>query len=218
MDPTLAEIMPPTGAARAGCDRLRGANLQRPRVRARSGLLHRDIKPANILVTKDDVVKAFRLRHRARRLAANDGADQTGPGDGKRVLHFAGAGARTRTSREFRSVQRRHRALSDAYRKASVYGRVAGDGSAQAYRRSGSDDRMRVPASSRRIGAIVNKLLQKRPENRFHSASEVATALREARERPSVAAYQITDDAPTQMIVQRVAAAPLADARSLHLN
>src|SRR5579883_3339473 len=32
------------------------------------------------------------------------------------------------------------------------------------------------------LAAIVNKLLQKQPENRFSSASEVATALREARE------------------------------------
>ncbi|HVA28313.1 MAG TPA: PASTA domain-containing protein, partial [Candidatus Baltobacteraceae bacterium] len=48
------------------------------------------------------------------------------------------------------------------------------------------------------LASIVNKLLQKRPENRFHSASEVATALREARERPSVAQYAISDDAPTQ--------------------
>ncbi|MBV8721039.1 MAG: PASTA domain-containing protein, partial [Candidatus Eremiobacteraeota bacterium] len=48
------------------------------------------------------------------------------------------------------------------------------------------------------LAAIVNKLLQKNPENRFSSASEVATALREARERPSVAAYEISDDAPTQ--------------------
>jgi eukaryotic-like serine/threonine-protein kinase len=47
------------------------------------------------------------------------------------------------------------------------------------------------------LAAIVNKLLQKNPENRFQSASQVATALREARERPSVAAYPIRDDAPT---------------------
>jgi serine/threonine-protein kinase len=49
------------------------------------------------------------------------------------------------------------------------------------------------------LGAIVNKLLQKRPENRFSSASEVATALREARERPGVAGFSIADDAPTQV-------------------
>jgi serine/threonine-protein kinase len=47
------------------------------------------------------------------------------------------------------------------------------------------------------LAAIVNRLLQKKPENRFQSASELATALREARERPSVAAYRISNDAPT---------------------
>ncbi|HTX58984.1 MAG TPA: PASTA domain-containing protein, partial [Verrucomicrobiae bacterium] len=37
---------------------------------------------------------------------------------------------------------------------------------------------------------------QKAPEHRFSSASEVASALREARERPSIAAYGIENDAP----------------------
>jgi serine/threonine-protein kinase len=46
------------------------------------------------------------------------------------------------------------------------------------------------------LASIVSKLLQKQPENRFGSASEVASALREARERPSFAAYSLVDDAP----------------------
>jgi serine/threonine-protein kinase len=50
------------------------------------------------------------------------------------------------------------------------------------------------------LASIVNKLLQKQPENRFQSASEVASALREARERPAVAAYSTFDDSPTQAI------------------
>ncbi len=48
------------------------------------------------------------------------------------------------------------------------------------------------------LAAIVNRLLQKNPQSRFQSASELATALREARERPSVAGYRIADDAPGQ--------------------
>jgi serine/threonine-protein kinase len=50
------------------------------------------------------------------------------------------------------------------------------------------------------IAAIVNRLLQKQPDHRFQSASEVASALREARERPAVAAYSTHDDSPTQPI------------------
>jgi serine/threonine-protein kinase len=46
------------------------------------------------------------------------------------------------------------------------------------------------------LAAIVNRLLQKNPQHRFQSASELATALREARERPSVASYRIANDAP----------------------
>ena len=104
-------------AARTGRDRLCGADLPAAwPTRIAQGLLHRDIKPANILVTKDDVVQALRLRHRARGLAANDGADQTRPGDGQRLLHFARAGARARSARDLRSLQRRRRALSDAHR------------------------------------------------------------------------------------------------------
>ncbi|MBV8530747.1 MAG: PASTA domain-containing protein, partial [Candidatus Eremiobacteraeota bacterium] len=49
------------------------------------------------------------------------------------------------------------------------------------------------------LAAIVNKLLQKRPENRFVSASELATALREARERPRVTALRIGDDSDTMI-------------------
>jgi serine/threonine-protein kinase len=53
------------------------------------------------------------------------------------------------------------------------------------------------------LAAIVNRLLQKKPEHRFQSASELGTALREARERPTVAGYRIADDAPTQAMRAR---------------
>ena len=59
---------------------------------------------------------------------------------------------------------------------------------------------MRETGVSPALAAIVNRLLQKKPENRFQSASELASALREARERPSVAGYRIADDAPTSAI------------------
>ena len=49
------------------------------------------------------------------------------------------------------------------------------------------------------LAAIVNKLLQKEPGHRFPAASDLARALREARERPNVAAFATSDDAPATL-------------------
>ncbi len=164
----------------------------------RQGLLHRDIKPANVLVTKDDVVKLSDFG--IARAVSQHTMALTKPGlvMGS-VFYISPEQAQGHELNE----------ASDLYSVGIVlYQMLTGDlpftGESPvtvALKHIGDP----VPAlDTKKLGvspalaAIVNKLLQKRPENRFSSASEVATALREARERPSVAAYSISDDAPTQ--------------------
>jgi serine/threonine-protein kinase len=165
----------------------------------RSGLLHRDIKPANVLVTKDDVVKLSDFG--IARAVSQQTMALTKPGlvMGS-VFYISPEQAQGHELNE----------SSDLYSVGIVlYQMLTGElpfgGESPvtvALKHIGDP----VPTlDTKKLGispalaSIVNKLLQKRPENRFASASEVATALREARERPSVAAYSISDDAPTQM-------------------
>jgi serine/threonine-protein kinase len=164
----------------------------------RQGLLHRDIKPANVLVTKDDVVKLSDFG--IARAVSQHTMALTKPGlvMGS-VFYISPEQAQGHELNE----------SSDLYSVGIVlYQMLTGDlpygGESPvtvALKHIGDP----VPTlDTKKLGispalaAIVNKLLQKNPENRFASASEVATALREARERPSVAAYSISDDAPTQ--------------------
>lgn len=166
----------------------------------RSGLLHRDIKPANVLVTKDDVVKLSDFG--IARAVSQQTMALTKPGlvMGS-VFYISPEQAQGHELNE----------ASDLYSVGIVlYQMLTGElpfgGESPvtvALKHIGDP----VPTlDTKKLGispalaAIVNKLLQKFPENRFASASEVATALREARERPSVAAYEISDDAPTQTL------------------
>ncbi len=166
----------------------------------RSGLLHRDIKPANILVTKDDVVKLSDFG--IARAVSQQTMALTKPGLVMGSVYYI--------SPEQAQGHELHES-SDLYSVGVVLYQMltgklpyTGESPVTVALKHIGDPVPVIDADtggiSPAVGAIVNKLLQKRPENRFHSASEVATALREARERPSVAAYQITDDAPTQMM------------------
>jgi len=164
----------------------------------RQGLLHRDIKPANVLVTKDDVVKLSDFG--IARAVSQHTMALTKPGlvMGS-VFYISPEQAQGHELDE----------ASDLYSVGIVLyqmltGELPYNGESPvtvALKHIGdpvpSLDTKKLGVSPA-LAAIVNKLLQKRPENRFSSASEVATALREARERPSVAAYSISDDAPTQ--------------------
>ncbi len=166
----------------------------------RSGLLHRDIKPANILVTKDDVVKLSDFG--IARAVSQQTMALTKPGLVMGSVYYI--------SPEQAQGHELHES-SDLYSVGIVLYQMltgklpyTGESPVTVALKHIGDPVPVIDANtggiSPAVGAIVNKLLQKRPENRFHSASEVATALREARERPSVAAYQIADDAPTQMM------------------
>ncbi|MGC2131113.1 MAG: protein kinase, partial [Candidatus Aquilonibacter sp.] len=166
----------------------------------RSGLLHRDIKPANILVTKDDVVKLSDFG--IARAVSQQTMALTKPGLVMGSVYYI--------SPEQAQGHELHES-SDLYSVGIVLYQMltgalpyTGESPVTVALKHIGDP---VPVLdtntsgvSPALASIVNKLLQKRPENRFRSASEVATALREARERPTVQAYQIADDAPTQMM------------------
>ncbi|MBV8117668.1 MAG: PASTA domain-containing protein, partial [Candidatus Eremiobacteraeota bacterium] len=165
----------------------------------RMGLLHRDIKPANILVTKDDVVKLSDFG--IARAVSKHTMTLTKPGLVMGSVYYV--------SPEQAQDHELHE-TSDLYSLGIVLyqmltGKLPFSGESPvtvALKHIGDPvptiDTQTMGVSPA-LAAIVNKLLQKQPENRFASASELATALREARERPSVAAYRVADDAPTQL-------------------
>ena len=166
----------------------------------RSGLLHRDIKPANILVTKDDVVKLSDFG--IARAVSQQTMALTKPGLVMGSVYYI--------SPEQAQGHELHES-SDLYSVGIVLYQMLtgalpymGESPVTVALKHIGDPVPVLDTStsgvSPALAAIVNKLLQKRPENRFRSASEVATALREARERPSVPGSAIADDAPTQMM------------------
>lgn len=165
----------------------------------RVGLLHRDIKPANILVTKDDVVKLSDFGI-ARAVSAQT-MTLTKPGLVMGSVYYI--------SPEQAQGHDLHE-TADLYSVGVVLyqmltGKLPYTGESPvtvALKHIGDP----VPAIDTRalgvspaLAAIVNRLLQKDPAHRFSSASDLATALREARERPAVAGSRIQDDAPTQV-------------------
>jgi eukaryotic-like serine/threonine-protein kinase len=162
----------------------------------RQGLLHRDIKPANVLVTKDDVVKLSDFG--IARAVSQQTMALTKPGLVMGSVYYI--------SPEQAQEHEVHE-TSDLYSLGVVLyqmltGKLPYTGESPvtvALKHIGDP----VPAIdvnatgvSPALAAIVNRLLQKKPGHRFQSASDLATALREARERPSVAGYRISDDAP----------------------
>jgi serine/threonine-protein kinase len=164
----------------------------------RQGLLHRDIKPANILITKDDVVKLSDFG--IARAMSQQTMAMTRPGLIMGSVYYL--------SPEQAQGLELHE-TSDLYSVGVVLYQLltgnlpyTGDSPVTVALKHVSEP---VPVIdpettgvSPALASIVNKLLQKQPEHRFQSASEVASALREARERPAVAAYSTADDSPTQ--------------------
>ncbi len=173
----------------------------------RQGLLHRDIKPANILITKDDVVKLSDFG--IARAMSQQTMAMTRPGLVMGSVYYL--------SPEQAQGLELHE-TSDLYSIGVVLyqmlaGRLPYTGESPvtvALKHVSDPVPVMDPAESGvspALAAIVNRLLQKQPEHRFHSASEVASALREARERPTVAAYAQQDDSATQTM-QAIPAPP----------
>jgi serine/threonine-protein kinase len=169
----------------------------------RQGLLHRDIKPANILVTKDDVVKLSDFG--IARAVSQQTMALTKPGLVMGSVYYI--------SPEQAQEHEVHE-TSDLYSLGIVIyqmltGKLPYTGESPvtvALKHIGDPVPVidiRSSGISPALAAIVNRLLQKNPERRFQSASELATALREARERPSVPGYRIADDAPERPAAAR---------------
>ncbi len=150
----------------------------------RTGLLHRDIKPANILVTKDDVVKLSDFG--IARAVSTQTMALTKPGLVMGSVYYI--------SPEQAQGHELHE-TSDLYSLGVVLYQMitgqlpyTGESPVTVALKHIGDPVPTVPAGrlgvSPALAAIVNRLLQKNPENRFTSSAELATALREARERP----------------------------------
>ena len=164
----------------------------------RQGLLHRDIKPANILVTKDDVVKLSDFG--IARAVSQQTMALTKPGLVMGSVYYI--------SPEQAQEHELHE-TADLYSLGVVLYQMltgklpyTGESPVTVALKHIGDPVPAIDVSetgvSPALAAIVNRLLQKNPTHRFSSASELATALREARERPSVAGYRISDDAPAR--------------------
>lgn len=161
----------------------------------RQGLLHRDIKPANILITKDDVVKLSDFG--IARAVSQQTMTMTRPGMVMGSVYYL-------SPEQAQGLDLTE--ASDLYSVGIVLYQMltgklpfTGESPVTVALKHISDPAPPLDPSagvSPALASIVSKLLQKQPENRFGSASEVASALREARERPSFAAYSVVDDAP----------------------
>jgi eukaryotic-like serine/threonine-protein kinase len=182
----------------------------------RQGLLHRDIKPANVLVTKDDVVKLSDFG--IARAVSKQTMALTKPGLVMGSVYY---------------ISPEQAQEHDVHETADLYalgvvlyqmltGKLPYTGESPvtvALKHIGDPVpriNIRETGVSPALAAIVNRLLQKNPEHRFASASELATALREARERPTIAGYRISDDAPASVsYALPPRRSPMPDRRSL---
>ena len=165
----------------------------------RQGLMHRDVKPANILVTQDDVVKLSDFGI-ARAVSEHTlGVTQPGMVMGS-VAYVSPEQAQGHDSDE----------RSDLYSVGVVLYQMLtgklpfrGDNPVAVALKHVSEPAPAIDPKqtgvSPAVAAIVARLLQKDPKARFASATELASALREARERPQVAAAPDASfaDAPT---------------------
>ena len=152
----------------------------------RQGLLHRDIKPANILVTKDDVVKLSDFG--IARAVSSQTVSMTQPGMVMGSVYYI--------SPE-QAQGHELAATSDLYSFGVVlYQMLAGSlpytGESPitiALKHVSSpvpELDLETLSVAPALAAIVRKLLQKTPTDRFASAIDVARALRQARENPLV--------------------------------
>jgi serine/threonine-protein kinase len=163
----------------------------------RQGLLHRDVKPANILVTQDDVVKLSDFGI-ARAVSEHTlGVTQPGMVMGS-VAYISPEQAQGKELDE----------RSDLYSVGVVLYQMltgtlpfTGETPVAVALKHVSEPAPAISpkatGASPAIAAIVARLLRKNPEDRFASATELASALREARERPNLGQESEFSSAPT---------------------
>ena len=152
----------------------------------RQGLLHRDVKPANILVTTDDVVKLSDFGI-ARAVSEHTlGVTQPGMVMGS-VAYISPEQAQGHDIDERADLYSVGVVLYQMLTGALPF---SGDTPvAVALKHVSEEPKPIDPATtgvSPAVASIVGRLLRKNPQERFASATELASALREARERPNV--------------------------------
>ena len=153
----------------------------------RQGILHRDIKPANILITQDDVVKLSDFG--IARAVSERSLAMTQPGMVMGSVYYLSP----------EQAQGHELAeQSDLYSVGVVLyqmltGKLPFSGTSPVtialkhVSEPVSEAELAAESVSPAVRSIVMRLLAKSPTARFSSASEVASLLREARERPSTA-------------------------------
>ena len=152
----------------------------------RQGLLHRDIKPANILVTKDDVVKLSDFG--IARAVSTQTITVTQPGLVMGSVYYLSP--EQAQGHDLGETSDLYSLGVVLYQMLTAKLPFTGDSPITVALKHVSSP---IPSLddgenevSPALAAIVYKLLQKDPAARFQSATEVASALREAREHPLV--------------------------------
>ena len=152
----------------------------------RQGLLHRDIKPANILVTKDDVVKLSDFG--IARAVTSQTVSMTQPGMVMGSVYYMSP--EQAQGHELAATSDLYSFGVVLYQMLSGALPYTGESPITIALKHVSSP---VPeldldtiAIAPALAAIVRKLLQKAPSDRFGSASDVARALRQARENPLI--------------------------------
>jgi serine/threonine-protein kinase len=157
----------------------------------RQGLLHRDIKPANVLITRDDVVKLSDFG--IARAVTTQTMTVTAPGLVMGSVYYL-------SPEQAQGLDLRE--TSDLYSLGIVLYQMltgklpyTGESPITVALKHVSNPVPAVeaddPSISPALCAIVRKLMQKNPDDRFASALEVAKALREAREHPLATPYEV---------------------------